>query len=355
MLAVDIFSGCGGASLGLERAGFRVVAAVDNDPSACATFKRNLGVDPICSDARRIGGDDILTAAGARRGEIDIVVGCPPCQGFSSLRRTRPKYARDPRNGLVRTLLRLVGEIRPKAVLFENVSGMIHRKTRQYLALYMGKLARLGYRSTWGCLEAADYGVPQFRKRLIVLSVDRTVKSVWLPPPTHANPTCAGKLALPKWRTVRDAIGDLPPLHAGEVHPTIPNHVATNHSARVLETVRRVPRDGGSRRSLPRYLWLRCHRRLDKGAENVYGRMSWNSPSPTITSRFNAPSCGRFIHPEQDRAITPREAARLQTFPDSFVFEGTAQSVARQIGNAMPVALAQALAKSIMKLLKGKV
>jgi DNA (cytosine-5)-methyltransferase 1 len=246
---------------------------------------------------------------------------------------------------LLRVFARRIEELLPKVVILENVSGLTHKRNRSYLAEFVADLSKLGYSCHYDVLDAADYGVPQHRRRLILIG-SRDVFPA-LPIQTNSNPRANGCL-LP-WKTVRDAIGELPALEPGQRCQTIPLHEATTHSGTVLKLIRRIPHDGGGRKDLPRKLWLPCHKRLDKekgrGAESIYGRMRWDEPSPTITTRSNVPSCGRFIHPDQDRGITLREAARLQSIPDDFVIEGYKEKVGCWIGNAMPCDLAEALGR----------
>jgi DNA (cytosine-5)-methyltransferase 1 len=352
MNVVDLFCGCGGASLGLKMAGHKVVAAVDIDPIACKTYTENLGLIPICGDLRFFTGQQILEFYGLKKDDIDLVVGCPPCQGFSSLRRTRYPSGEDSRKGLVDIFLKRVSEIQPKAVIFENVPGIATSEGSNYLQNFVLRMGKMGYKTCWDIVNAADYGVPQFRKRAIALSINDGVKSDF-PPKTHAHPDEVKDDQKP-WRTVRDEIEDLPPLAPGG-SSSIPNHVARNHSLRVLAIIKNIPKNGGSRRSLPKDLWLPCHLKLrgkkGRGAESVYGRMCWDRPSPTITCRCTTPSSGRFIHPEQDRAITPREAARLQTFADDFVFPKEFASAERLIGNAVPPTLISVLSGSLEEFL----
>lgn len=354
MNALDLFCGCGGASLGLKMAGHRVVAALDIDPTACKTYSENVGLTPVCQDLRFFSGQQILEFYGLEKDDVDLIVGCPPCQGFSSLRMTRYPTGEDSRKDLVNVFLDRVSEIQPKAVIFENVLGIMRAEGKEYFQKFLLSIEKMGYTTTWDIVNAADYGVPQFRKRVIALSVKRdSGRSPTFPPKTHAHPAKIEGQQKP-WKTVQEAIGDLPPLNPGE-RSSIPNHVARSHSPKVLEIIRNVPKNGGSRRSLPPQLWLPCHRELAgnkrRGAESVYGRMSWDKPSPTITCRCTTPSSGRFIHPEQDRAITPREAARLQSFRDNAIFPQEFTAAERLIGNAVPPALISILCKSFEELL----
>jgi DNA (cytosine-5)-methyltransferase 1 len=342
---IDLFCGCGGASLGVRLAGHRVVAAVDIDPAACKTYSRNLGLTPMCRNLRFLDGHKILEFYGLNKDDVDLMIGCPPCQGFSSLRRTRYPKGDDPRKGLISVFIKRINEIQPRAVIFENVPGISRKIGIRYLKKFSSKMEKMGYKVISERVNAADYGVPQFRKRAITLCTKGKVKPS-VPQKTHGNPQKLENSSKP-WKTVRDAIGNLPPLRPGESYPNIANHCAHNHSPKVLKIISKIPENGGSRGSLPTDLWLPCHLRLSEkkggGAESVYGRMSWDMPSPTITCRCTTPSSGRFIHPEQDRAITPREAARLQSFPDDFVFPEGFSAPERLIGNAVPPLLISTL------------
>jgi len=346
--AVDLFCGAGGASLGLRLAGFKVVAAVDIDPIACETYAKNLGFKPICGDLNNITGSDILESCGLGKGDVDLVAGCPPCQGFSSLRRTRYPKGNDKRNNLIDVFLKRIEEIDPKGVIFENVPGIATKLGRKFLETYLNEMKKMGYVTTWAVLNAADYGVPQYRKRVVALGAKGLEKAPNFPATTHTHRQEVVNGDLKPWRTVRDTISDLPRLAPGESSPHIPNHIAHTHLPRTLKIISMIPKNGGSRRSLPREYWLPCHLKLCDGrgwgAENIYGRMCWDKPAPTMTCRCTTPSSGRFLHPQQDRAITPREAARFQTFPDSFNFPNKNMYAERQIGNAIPVEFMATLA-----------
>ena len=341
MNAIDLFCGCGGASLGLKDAGYTVVGAVDNDPIACETYFKNLGLEPICQNLRLFSGQQILDNYDLKKGDIDLVVGCPPCQGFSSLRRTRYSDTTDARKSLVTVFMKRIEEIRPKAVVFENVKGIASKQGLQYyLKRFLRKMEKMGYSTNWKLINASDYGVAQHRKRVFVLAVAGSSKPTFLPE-THSSPEKSSTSKI--WKTVRDEIESLPPLGPGEICDSVLNHRARTHSENVLEIIQHIPKDGGSRRSLPKRLWLPCHKRLydkkGRGAESIYGRMTWDKPAPTITCRCTTPSSGRFLHPEQDRAITPREAARIQSFPDDFEFPTQFSASEKLIGNAVPAEL----------------
>jgi len=223
---------------------------------------------------------------------------------------------------------------------------------KMFLRKFIKKLERHGYFPIGKLLNAADFGVPQQRKRLILIfSREEAIGDdllPLLPRETHTDPHLAKTNGLLPWVTVLDKIADLPPLKSGEKAPNFPLHETANHGENALRIIKSIPKDGGSRKSLPENLWLPCHKKLrGGGAESVYGRMSWLKTSSTITSRCTAAACGRFIHPDQDRAITPREAARLQSFDDRYSFNGSKGSITWQIGNAMPPLLATAIGKAI--------
>jgi DNA (cytosine-5)-methyltransferase 1 len=321
---------------------------------ACETYEKNLGIKPIEGDIRNVSGEQILNESGLKRGELDVLVGCPPCQGFSSLRRTRKGDSPDKNDDLLEVFGERIIEIFPKMVIFENVKGIVHRRGKRKLRKLIKKLEKHGYFPIGKLLDAADFGVPQHRIRLILIfaredSISEKLIPV-LPTETHKNPDLAESENDKLWVTVKETISDLPPLVSGEKCSLIQLHEAANHGENALKIIKNVPKDGGSRKDLPEDLWLPCHKRLKnrgRGAESVYGRMNWSKPSPTITSRCFVPACGRFIHPEQDRGITPREAARFQTFEDSYIFSGAKEEIGLQIGNAMPPLLAIAIGQAI--------
>jgi len=346
---LDLFSGAGGTGLGFQQAGFRIIGAVELDPHAAETYSRNLAVDVTRSDIRKLEPSDLRETLNANKEELDVLVGCPPCQGFSRMRNERG--ADDQRNGLVLHYLRFVVELMPRFAVFENVPGVVDTEhgAALYLTLCNG-LRELGYALGEYRLNAADFGVAQHRRRVIVIA-GREGQSPPVPARTHSAPTSPSVLRGDQlaWRTVRDDIGNgkYPELKAGENgedRGQFANHVAPATGRKVLEFIERVPPDGGSRTDVPEDYWLSCHRGHD-GHRDTYGRLAWDRPSNTITSGCTNPSKGRFVHPEQDRALTAREAAALQGFPDTFVFYGA--RVAWQIGNAVPPPLASAIAAAL--------
>ena len=345
LIVIDIFCGCGGSSLGFKKAGFKIIGGLDNDPWACETFARNFGVQPIMKDAfdEETNGPLILDHYGLDPGDITVLIGCPPCQGFSRMRNG--EGSQDARNNLILKFADLVYEIKPLFVLFENVAGLI-RLHRGYFDVFCSRLKKYGYKyMVYDVLNAADYGVPQRRKRLILIATyDRRFRhNLSLPSPSHCAPSLSRKKNLKPWVTVREFISDLPPLEPGERHPHIPNHACRGLTERIHNLIRMIPKDGGTIRDLPERYWLKCHKKHN-GHKDVYGRMWWDKVAPTLTTGCTNPSKGRFIHPEQDRGISLREAARLQSFPDDFIFFGPYCRVEKQIGNAFPPLMAERIA-----------
>jgi len=330
--AVDLFSGCGGLSLGLKQAGFSVVAAVEIDRKAQETYRLNHpAVRLYGQDIREIDPAAVLREAGLEPGEIDLLAGCPPCQGFSRLRtRNKRTSVRDDRNSLVGDFLRFVIAMKPKTVMLENVPALA--KHSRFLSMRRD-LHKLGYKTIVQVLDAADYSVPQRRKRLILLA-----SNMHTPAPAEKARRRV---------TVRDAIANLgvPLGTRDKLHG-----IGENRSKEVRELIAMIPKDGGSRSDLDRKYQLECHKRSD-GFSDVYGRMAWDDVAPTITSGCHNPSKGRFLHPSYNRTITLREAAILQGFPRSYRFdvEHGKESIALMIGNALPPPFIAAHAGSLKK------
>lgn len=318
--AIDLFSGCGGLSLGLQQAGFAVVAAVEIDAAAARTYRANhRDVSLEQTDIRKLSAAGLRRRLRLRRGQLDLLAGCPPCQGFSSLRtRNGASQNRDSRNGLVKDMLRFVREFRPKTVMMENVPMLVRHKP---FTDFCSGLRSLGYRIAFEVKDAARYGVPQRRRRLILLAS------------RGFNISFAAEAR--NVRTVRRAIGKLP--KPGKGNDALHNLPDGRRTEKVQKLIRDIPKNGGSRSDLPRNRQLQCHKDSD-GFKDVYGRMAWDVVAPTITSGCFNPSKGRFIHPQQNRAITMREAALLQGFPRNYVFDLSAgkEAIALMIGNALP-------------------
>lgn len=320
--AIDFFCGAGGLSLGLKQAGFRVLAAVDIDPLAIASFRANHRKTLVIpADLRDVAAAKLRRDLQLQRGELDLLAGCPPCQSFSTLKtlngrkRVHDKSSKD----LLFQILRFVREFRPKAVMLENVPKL--SKDARIRAL-MRKLVTLGYNCERRVLNAADYGVPQRRKRMILIAVRKRFGQ-----PSFATPWKQG-------RTVREALSGLraPRRSSDPLH-----NLRENRSDEIRSLIARIPADGGGRDSLPDAEQLACHQRCD-GFNDIYGRMAWDRVAPTITSGCVNPSKGRFLHPKANRCITLREAALLQGFPRHYKFslERGKFAAARLIGNALP-------------------
>jgi len=317
-LAVDLFSGCGGLTVGLKRAGFRVGAAVEIDERARTTYALNHPATRLYGDIRALSARKLLRDLRIKKGQLDLLAGCPPCQGFSRLRtRNGPQAVHDPRNNLVFEFLRLIRLLRPKMVMLENVPSLERDERFQEV---LRSLENLGYRFSARVLNVGDYSVPQRRQRLILLA--SRIHSPIIAPRSSKN------------LTVRDAIGRMerPAATNDAIHG-----VPELRTPEVREIIRLVPRNGGSRSELPKRYRLECHKRSN-GFCDVYGRMAWDKPAPTITSGCINPSKGRFLHPSQNRTITLREAALLQGFPKRYRFDVAhgKEAIALMIGNALP-------------------
>lgn len=345
--AIDIFAGCGGATLGFKNAGFEVKTAVEVDPVACRSYRiNNPEVNLLERDVNRLTANEILSAANLECGQTTVLLGCPPCQGFS---RQSKLGVKDDRNSLVWRFVSLAVQMAPEFIVFENVPGLSNGVGRVRWARSKGLLQRSGYQLVEDIVDAVSYGVPQFRKRLLMLACRSSSPLISIPQATHNNPEKNETNQLPLWVTVREAFNDLPTVGLDKPCLTDPLHQTSKHKQIVLQRLRYIPHNGGCRRSLPDSLVLQCHK-SHSGHWDVYGRMWWDKPSPTLTTGCTNVTRGRFAHPELDRAITLREAARLQTFPDWYQFDGTRSEIANQIGNAVPPLLAEVMARHILSL-----
>jgi DNA (cytosine-5)-methyltransferase 1 len=340
-----LFAGCGGGSLGFLQAGFRVVGAVEIDSEAADAYESNTCMRPVVDDIRLVRGNQLLDQAGLQPGELTLLFGCPPCQSFTILRRgSDPGELDRRRNELPVQYLRLVSELWPRHLAFENVPGMMEGRWKGYFRALLNGLDALGYRHRFEVVDAADFGVPQRRRRLLVVA--SRVTEPGLPRPTHSADEADGLAA---HRTVRQTIKDLCRLESGEVDPQDPLfHRARCHSDIALRRLRAVP-EGGGRKDLPEDLQLRCHKGHG-GHYDIYGRMWWDRLAPTLTSGCTNVTRGRFAHPEQDRAITLREAMLLQGFPPGAVLRGGVEAMALQVGNAVPPPLTKCLGDRIREM-----
>jgi DNA (cytosine-5)-methyltransferase 1 len=330
LAAIDLFAGAGGLSLGLRRAGFKVLAAIENDSLAVESYQRNHRETLVlAADIQNVSPLDLRRRLNLQAGQLDLLAGCPPCQAFSSMRTKNGKRRpRDAQRDLLFEFLRFVLAFEPKVVMMENVPRLA--KDRR-MSRFRKELRDLGYTCKTYVLNALDYGVPQRRRRMILLA------GRFGPIPLAEG--------VPTRKTLRDSIYGLsrPGRSRDELHD-----VRESRSEKVRRLIRAIPKDGGSRLDLGKRRQLKCHQRHD-GFRDVYGRLSWDAPAPTITCGFVNPSKGRFLHPAQDRCITPREAALLQSFPRRYFFSLRRGKfpAAGLIGNALPPKLISCLAEPV--------
>ena len=335
----DLFAGAGGLTEGFRQALFTPTVAVEYDRWAAETYAANFGNHILACpieevDVKSTSEGMMWSGVGLDRKpvtietpEIDVLVGGPPCQGFSPLGRMMDWERDDPRNKLWRHYARVLEAVRPKVFIIENVPELL--SSEEFFALQR-KLKRLRYEITYDVLNAAHYGVPQMRRRAIIIG--SRVGTPQLPPASLERVT------------LRDAIGDLPLVPNG-----VNYHVARNPRPMSVERYKCVP-PNGNRFDLARVrpdITPRCWLEKKTGSTDVFGRMDWASPAPTIRTEFFKPEKGRYLHPEAHRPITIREAARIQKFPDGFVFAGSNVQVAKQIGNAVPVEFARRIAEHV--------
>ena len=345
---IDFFSGCGGLSYGFLKAGYEVLLGVDNDKAALKTFKLNHpGAEIIEGDIRSLSAKEVLKAAGKK--QIDVIIGGPPCQGFSL---SGPRKFDDSRNDLYLSFIRMVEEIRPKAFLIENVPGLVGLYKGQIKDEIIRRFSGLGYNVSYEVLNAANYGVPQSRRRVFFVGLKKSAKDFRFPHSVFDENN---------YISCKSAIGDLPALDrelgedpcrysvsknlteyqklfrngAGHLH----NHVGTNHSEQTKKIIALVP-DGGNYKNLPeKYSKTR-------NFNVAWTRFNSSKPAPTVDTGHR-----HHFHYAYNRVPTVRENARLQSFPDTFIFLGNKSQQYRQVGNAVPPLLAEQIAKRIKKYL----
>lgn len=330
--AIDLFSGCGGLSEGLRLAGFNVICSVEKSSFAAQNYKLNhQHTKLIIDDIKNVTASRISDEIGKPNYSIDLIAGCPPCQGFSSM-RTKNGHTRiiDKRNSLIDEFSRIVTDILPPTILLENVPRLF---TYCRYSNFKNELKKKGYHISDKIINIAEYGVPQRRYRLVMLA--SRLGPIDLPTPQGTS------------ATVRDYIANLP-IPAKSKDPL--HNIRENRSDKIKKLISLIPKNGGSRSELPEEFVLECHKRTT-GFKDVYGRMRWDNVAPTITTGCINPSKGRFLHPDQDRAISLREAALLQTFPPTYKFDLSQGkfAVAEIIGNALPPLFAQAQGMAVIK------
>jgi len=333
--AIDFFCGAGGLTRGFLDAGIQVLAGVDSDATLRDTYQTNNSPSRfIAADIKKTDIHELRSELGITAGDAVLYSACTPCQPFSTLNRMKGE---DERRSLLLTFAELVQDAPPDYIVVENVPGLSNACGRSIYERFLAILEDCGFNHVCACmLDAQEFGVPQVRKRFILLASRHDVVTM----PKRS----------PKRMTVRDAISHYPQIGDGETAATDSNHRARSLKPHLKRIVEAVPPDGGSRRDVKdTSVLLKCHQENPETHRDVFGRMAWDAPAPTLTCRCTDVYCGRFTHPEQHRGMSLREAAAIQTFPDSYTFHGTSLlQLARQVGNAVPVKLASRLAKSIL-------
>lgn len=344
LVAIDLFCGVGGITHGFVREKIQVVAGIDNDPTCKYSYEHNNKSYFICDDIANVSSGRIKKLYKDAGADIKILIGCAPCQPYSSLNPKRVQYKKkhsawDP----LEHFIRIIEEVKPQIVSMENVKELSDEKKYPIFKRFLACLTENDYSYAYEVVDTSTYGVPQKRKRLVLLA--SRMGEISLIDPTHKDPA--------KMKTVRDVIGNLQPILDGEVFAKDPLHQSSKLSKLNKSRIKATPKNGGSAKDWPEHLVLDCHK-VDSGKTymaTVYGRMRWDEPSPTITTNCLTLGTGRFGHPTQDRAISLREAALLQSFPKNYDFIGKEKVsktiLSRHIGNAVPVRLAQVIAQSI--------
>lgn len=340
---VDFFCGAGGMSYGFHKMAeltgrLRWAGAVDIDKHAIETYEHNYGHRPVNLNLGEENVEVIKSVLDLEKDNELILIGCAPCQGFSAHRK-KDHRGPDSRNTLVGRFAELAVAMKPKLIIMENVPDLLAKKHWMHYQAFKDTVEAAGYHIAVKILNMADFGVPQARFRTVLLASKDFI-------PTLPEPVFSPE----QYRTVRDAIGKLPPLAAGGKDLNDPMHITSKHRKETVEIIRQVPKDGGNR---PQGVGPQC---LDKvaGFYDVYGRLAWDKPAVTITARCRTPSCGRFAHPEQDRGLSVREVALLQGFPPEFYFEGPFDDKYKQIGNAVSPIFSTRLAGHVLTMLAGK-
>jgi DNA (cytosine-5)-methyltransferase 1 len=352
MRAIDFFCGAGGLTRGLLNAGIRVIAGFDADVRCKKTYESNNKPAIFYeTDVADIVPKTIWNILGTRRTSDLLFAGCAPCQPFSPHQKRRSEsnetsFAELERDAkLLGAFARLIEAIQPGQVLVENVPGLTRVRGFSTYRRFVRKLLDLDYDLAEGVLDAKHFGVPQTRWRYVLVAIRGRRASL---PARQFGP------GLQNYPTVREYISHYPPIEAGERHPRVPNHEASSISKLNLVRLSKTPHDGGDRRAWPLELRLDCHKGKHDGHTDVYGRMAWDKPAPTLTGKCHSISNGRYGHPSQNRAISLREAASLQTFGDAYIFHGANMQIARMIGNAVPVKFAERLGEQILSLRCGE-
>ncbi len=339
---LDFFCGAGGASLGFAALNkviniFKFLGGCDINEISAQTYANNYGTPLVNEDVVALANEEgklynLLCRLGYDKDKPLVMIGCAPCQGFSSHRKKNWDEDDDVRNSLIIAFAKIVEQVQPNVIIMENVPEFLSKRYWKYFSEAKRRFERNGYVVKQNIFNAASFGVPQERFRTVIIGMK---KDFLLP---------MGILESKDYITVRDAIGELPPLKAGEASIHDPLHKSIKHKQSTLDVIRQVPHDGGNR---PAGVGPSCLEKI-KGFSDVYGRLFWDRPSITITHYARNPASGRYTHPEQDRSLTAREAASLQSFPTGFEFTGKSDDIYRQIGEAVPPLLAAGIATDVI-------
>lgn len=334
LVAIDLFCGAGGLTRGFLDAGIEVLAGVDFDSDAKKTYEYNNKIPYIQEDIRNVTAKKIKDIFAQKKDAIKILAGCAPCQPFSSI--NKKETSTDFRRTLLDEFGRLVNGVKPHIVLMENVPG-IAKKAPEVLQRFLNILGKNGYKYDFKVLNAKNFGVPQNRNRFILVA--SRIKGFF--------PKLLEK-SVEKVQTPRDCIAHLETLQAGGKSVLDPLHFCANMNETNLIRIKNTPKDGGTRMSWGNHVpKLECHKKTS-GYKDAYSRIWWDKPAPTITTKFYQYCSGRHGHPEQDRALSLREGALLQTFPENYMFFGSVTTIARQIGNAVPPLMNREIVKTIL-------
>lgn len=326
---IDLFAGAGGLSLGFSNKGFSNIFSVEINPVFCKTYKLNFPTHRLIQkDISVIKDEEIINLV--NKNEVDVIIGGPPCQGFSMAGNIGRKFLDDPRNTLFKEFARFISIIHPKIFVMENVARLYNHNNGKTREEILKTFLSLGYHTECKVLNVADYGVPQIRNRIVFIGTSLKKTHILFPKSKYSKDT---------YITIKDAIDDLPPLKSGE-SSMIPNHVAMRHSEQMLNKMSYV-KDGGTRNDIP------INFRPLKGDVRKYIRYNSQKPSVCITGDMR-----KVFHYNQNRALTVRELARIQTFPDNFIFEGSTIAQQQQVGNSVPPLFAEVLADVVKEMLK---
>lgn len=321
---IDLFSGAGGFSLGFDRLGFQNIFSVDIEPSFCKTYKHNFPKHTLIEkDIYQLSNSEIKELTKSEK--VDVIIGGPPCQGFSIAGNIGRKFIDDPRNRLFKEFVRVVNVVKPKFFVMENVARLYTHKKGETKTEILKDFEKLGYHVDCRILNSADYGVPQLRRRAIFIG-NLMHSAIKFPEKETED-----------YVSVKEALSKYPKLKSGETS-TFPNHIAMSHSEQMLKKMGYIS-DGGNREEIPEHI------RPKSGDIRKYIKYASNKPSVCVTGDMR-----KIFHYDQNRALTVRELAKLQSFPDDFIFKGNRISQQQQVGNSVPPKMAEAIAKVIIRM-----